>query len=155
MATMPKPVRLQLRRNRGYRLQEVSRAINGLEAVKVDRTTRWGNPERVVRDEMRWDGASEDEAGNPIEHGPWLCLGRGSTFPPEPGKPFSGWWFSTKREAAQKAVDFFRFRMTTDLGQVRLSIADDLSALRGKSLACWCKPGEPCHADVLLELANA
>jgi hypothetical protein len=27
--------------------------------------------------------------------------------------------------------------------------------LRGKNLACWCKPGKPCHADVLLELANA
>lgn len=26
--------------------------------------------------------------------------------------------------------------------------------LRGKNLACWCKPGEPCHADVLLELVN-
>lgn len=26
--------------------------------------------------------------------------------------------------------------------------------LRGKNLACWCKPGAPCHADVLLELAN-
>lgn len=31
----------------------------------------------------------------------------------------------------------------------------DLSSLRGKNLACWCKPGEPCHADVLIELANA
>jgi hypothetical protein len=29
------------------------------------------------------------------------------------------------------------------------------SELRGKNLACWCKPGEPCHADVLLELANS
>ena len=27
--------------------------------------------------------------------------------------------------------------------------------LAGKNLACWCKPGAPCHADVLLELANA
>jgi hypothetical protein len=27
--------------------------------------------------------------------------------------------------------------------------------LRGKNLACWCKPGQPCHADVLLEIANA
>jgi hypothetical protein len=27
--------------------------------------------------------------------------------------------------------------------------------LRGKSLACWCKPGQPCHADVLLEIANS
>jgi len=30
----------------------------------------------------------------------------------------------------------------------------DLSELRGKNLACWCKPGEACHADVLLALAN-
>ena len=26
--------------------------------------------------------------------------------------------------------------------------------LRGKDLLCWCAP-EPCHADVLLEIANA
>ncbi len=26
--------------------------------------------------------------------------------------------------------------------------------LRGKNLACWCKLDQPCHADVLLELAN-
>jgi hypothetical protein len=32
---------------------------------------------------------------------------------------------------------------------------DALPNLRGKNLACWCKPGDPCHADVLLELANA
>lgn len=27
--------------------------------------------------------------------------------------------------------------------------------LRGKDLVCWCKVGEPCHADYLLEIANA
>ena len=27
--------------------------------------------------------------------------------------------------------------------------------LRGKDLACWCPLDQPCHADVLLELANA
>jgi Domain of unknown function (DUF4326) len=27
--------------------------------------------------------------------------------------------------------------------------------LRGKNLACWCKLGDPCHADVLLEIANS
>lgn len=32
--------------------------------------------------------------------------------------------------------------------------AEIVRALRGKNLACWCKPGEPCHADVLLEIAN-
>jgi hypothetical protein len=31
----------------------------------------------------------------------------------------------------------------------------DLSELRGKDLACWCPLDQPCHADVLLELANA
>ena len=26
--------------------------------------------------------------------------------------------------------------------------------LRGHDLACWCYDGEPCHADVLLRIAN-
>jgi hypothetical protein len=26
--------------------------------------------------------------------------------------------------------------------------------LAGQNLACWCRPGTPCHADVLLALAN-
>ena len=30
-----------------------------------------------------------------------------------------------------------------------------LKPLRGKDLACWCPLNEPCHADVLLELAHA
>ena len=29
-----------------------------------------------------------------------------------------------------------------------------LLELRGKNLACWCPLDQPCHADVLLELAN-
>lgn len=28
------------------------------------------------------------------------------------------------------------------------------SELRGSDLACWCPLDKPCHADVLLELAN-
>ena len=31
----------------------------------------------------------------------------------------------------------------------------DPHELRGKDLVCACKLGEPCHADVLLELANS
>ena len=31
----------------------------------------------------------------------------------------------------------------------------DLTELAGKDLACWCPLDQPCHADVLLELANA
>jgi hypothetical protein len=30
----------------------------------------------------------------------------------------------------------------------------ECSELRGKNLACWCRLDQPCHADVLLELAN-
>lgn len=30
----------------------------------------------------------------------------------------------------------------------------EIVQLRGKNLACWCPLGQPCHADVLLELAN-
>lgn len=33
-------------------------------------------------------------------------------------------------------------------------VAECRAELAGKNLACWCK-GTPCHADVLLELANA
>jgi hypothetical protein len=29
-----------------------------------------------------------------------------------------------------------------------------LAPLRGKDLVCWCPLDKPCHADILLELAN-
>ena len=32
---------------------------------------------------------------------------------------------------------------------------ENLPRLRGRNLACFCPLGQPCHADVLLELANA
>lgn len=34
------------------------------------------------------------------------------------------------------------------------TIEEIKNELRGKNLACFCKPGTPCHADVLLEIAN-
>jgi hypothetical protein len=30
-----------------------------------------------------------------------------------------------------------------------------LGKLKGKNLACWCALDQPCHADVLIRLANA
>ena len=35
------------------------------------------------------------------------------------------------------------------------TVDDVRRELRGKDLACWCPLDQPCHADVLLELANA
>jgi len=31
---------------------------------------------------------------------------------------------------------------------------DEIKELKGKNLACWCPLDNPCHADILLELAN-
>ena len=34
-------------------------------------------------------------------------------------------------------------------------VVANLAELRGKNLACWCRDdGKPCHADVLLKIAN-
>ena len=34
-------------------------------------------------------------------------------------------------------------------------LSEAVVTLRGKNLACWCPLDQPCHADILLELANA
>lgn len=34
------------------------------------------------------------------------------------------------------------------------STQEAIKELQGKNLACWCEIGAPCHADVLLDLAN-
>lgn len=53
-----------------------------------------------------------------------------------------------------ECVEAFR-DMWTDMLKGRPEHARrHLATLRGKNLACWCKPGDHCHADVLLDLAN-
>ncbi len=49
------------------------------------------------------------------------------------------------RERAQQA-----FAEDLRDGTLKLPLAE----LKGKDLACWCPPGDACHADVLLEIAN-
>lgn len=39
--------------------------------------------------------------------------------------------------------------------RAREALLGSIAELRGKNLACWCPLDQPCHADVLLELANA
>lgn len=60
---------------------------------------------------------------------------------------------------ADHAVRLYQLLMTTGVDFVLFTLRDasrhDLAELRGRNLMCWCKPGVPCHADVLLELANA
>lgn len=60
------------------------------------------------------------------------------------GNPFNSaatfrWWLNTPRPPGDVERD---------------RILAEIAELRGKDLACWCPLGQPCHADVLLELAN-
>lgn len=53
-------------------------------------------------------------------------------------------------DTARDAVDQFRNFVIGNYSAFK----DDIEELRGKDLACWCPLNQPCHADVLLELAN-
>ncbi len=61
--------------------------------------------------------------------------------------------FQTAKEF-EEWLNMPAYKMDTSIGYKRGIIKDRLSELRGKNLACWCSLDKPCHADVLLELAN-
>lgn len=50
---------------------------------------------------------------------------------------------------AQMAVEYHRSLVDKGLMRIRIKIE-----LGGKNLACWCKLGDWCHGDTLLEIAN-
>jgi len=71
------------------------------------------------------------------------------------GNPFA----VTNERTQAEAVAAFRTWLTVDgctAGEPERKhlVLESLHELRGKNLACYCKEGTPCHADVLLELAN-
>ena len=59
-------------------------------------------------------------------------------------------------ETAAQAVDCFRKDIEDHLANPKAAatMRAALDELRGKNLACFCTLDQPCHADVLLELAN-
>lgn len=72
------------------------------------------------------------------------------------GNPFV---ITDERDAAA-AVQAFRSWLTVDgcdagMEWRKTVVLSSLPDLRGINLACWCPLDQPCHADVLLELANA
>lgn len=114
MSEQPKRVRLS--RKKGWRMPP--------NTVKVDRSTRWGNPWVVG---LRGCGC---RAVGECSHNNFRC------------------------ETAADAVDAYRsWRDLVEAKEPQRS-ADFLAPLRGKNLACWCPLDQPCHADVLLKLAN-
>ena len=112
-----KPIRIQLRRTKGWRMPP--------NTVKVDRSTKWGNPFVKHLDGFKIEpGLSVAMFGSMLKkEGLWW---------PNPLP-----WPKGKIPAADPTT-----------------VADVQQELRGKNLACWCALDRPCHADVLLELAN-
>jgi len=117
----------------------------GPRRIQLRRTKGWRKPPDaiVVARPTKW--------GNPYAVGDWVTI-----------TAFDG--FSVEVPlAADEAVILYRelmlVRCATDFphpedrayGQRWL---DDLEGLRGHDLACWCQLDRPCHADVLLDLAN-
>ena len=52
-----------------------------------------------------------------------------------------------------RAACVARYRDALERGELTFTAADVRRELAGHDLACWCTPGEPCHADVLLAIA--
>lgn len=70
-----------------------------------------------------------------------------------PGKWGNPYKVTPERDA-RAAVAAFEQAVLRGLPSIPFTIAEVRGELRGKNLACYCKPGSPCHADVLLRIAN-
>jgi hypothetical protein len=139
---MTAPQRIQLRRTKGWRKPD--------NTVVVARPSKWGNPfaARPVPGWPRWGGPP-----------PWqIVAGDGSVRDaPIPAYAVVGRAQATahmKAAAMGMAVGMYEL----NLHQQRIHEPDEFDAwiapLRGHDLGCWCPLDLPCHADVLLELAN-
>jgi hypothetical protein len=128
-----RPIRLQRRRIKGWR------APAG--AVYVGRGSKWGNPCTQVR-YPALDGSEWEREGR---------LGKTSgerhAFV-HPDKTVT--WHLVQDATREQAVAMFRDWLVQCPSLAEAARAE----LCGRDLMCWCPPGEPCHADVLMEIAN-
>ena len=72
-------------------------------------------------------------------------VGRGSIY----GNPYKVTSIISAKIAVQKYENWLDHQVQTN---TFFRVA--LKELKGKNLACWCLLDQPCHADVLLEIAN-
>lgn len=153
---MSAPKRIQRRRTKGWRMPD--------GAVYVGRPSRWGNPFPLHGDWIMWNAVAIGLHGGPAGrreasvrlYRAWLT---GASIPTRTldDKP-TGWGIQFDN-GHTSTID----RQIIGVAEVAATWADpvttpelpDLRPLRGRDLACWCPLDEPCHADVLLELANA
>ena len=150
--------RIQRKRTKGYRLPP--------NAVYVGRPTKWGNPFVVGTDWMCWAalgcGYRADRAGQRVAavalYKAWItgtkvAMGPIGKDASRPGFEYDDGTYST---VDAMCVGIARFGMT--IANAQPAIPDSpppVDELRGKDLACFCALDQPCHADVLLEWANA
>ena len=143
---MSAPRRIQMTRQRPWRAEHP-------DAVIVARPGKWGNPYRVGETQMRYPCADGREA--------WEHEGRLHKPSGQKAAFFHGdgtvTWHEVRDATVAECVDLYR----EHLERWRPDLAERARAeLAGRDLACWCpledKRGNrmPCHADVLLELAN-
>jgi hypothetical protein len=124
---MTDPKRIQMSRQAPWR------AANP-DAVVVARPSRWGNPFAVgTQVDITISGPDGAIATIPIT--PDLAV-------------------ACYRDLMQQRLTVFQVGDAEDESYVAKWRAE-LEALRGRDLVCWCALDAPCHADVLLELANA
>jgi hypothetical protein len=126
---MNTPTRIQRRRTKGWRAPE--------GAVYVGRPTTYANHWAIVRTQTGW--AASWTAG---------AFGRDQPWHPTDDQRFA--ITRTEIDARRTAVDLYRAYIKA---WPELAASARLS-LRGRDLMCWCSLDQPCHADVLLEIAN-
>lgn len=107
------------------------------QRIQLKRTKGWRKPEGavVVSRPSQW--------GNPFAPG---NIYRFVTI--------NGVYFGSV-ESKEHAAELFRewfMHSDSENGRAARDLARE--ELAGKSLACWCPLDQPCHADVLLEVAN-
>lgn len=132
------PTRVQRRRVKGWKAPTCGCGC-GKPARYVGRGTVWGNPFRVIKQRDAVDAVTVYFVDGPNG----VTLG---SFGPEPGS-----FDSPEVCAREMAVHEYR-KLINETGY--LIEDDDWAELAGHDLMCWCPTGTPCHADVLLEIAN-
>jgi hypothetical protein len=145
------PERIQLRRTRGWRLPP--------GAVSVARPTKWGNRFKVGEALARVPAAAGE--------GDWEYEGRISAAGTRHDYFHADGRVTVchvRLMTAAECADTYRRALTGDYSEamrmssgrfLKVTAEDARRELAGRDLACWCKLTDPCHADVLLELANA
>lgn len=163
---MTAPKRIQRKRTKGWRMPE--------GAVYVGRPSRWGNPFPIDGPEQPWLalalGERADRPGRQravVKAFRWWIVNDGTLPPIGPGDTSAspGGELEYADGSRRRIADIpsgMGLLMLTANGPYQFGPADrpDLAPLRGLDLVCWCaityEDGTivPCHADVLLELAN-